>query len=165
MNLDELEKLLEKATPGPWRVSDERECGEDHFASILSHDDPKGRRGFPEVAILNGRAPYRDGEGMVNAELIVALRNAAPEMISDLRNLSARVAEIEAALALYAHCVHGCLGRCRHCEQTCQRTASWKRTRDAGGDWTETHWFCAEHAQENGVSTSPSPRPGNRKEP
>jgi hypothetical protein len=66
---------MNKHTPGPWKVSDERECQEEHFASVLC--DAPGRRGA-EIAILNAGFPlvgaesYRDGEGMANAALIAA---------------------------------------------------------------------------------------------
>lgn len=60
---------MNQPTPGPWEVSDERECEMEHFASILSHAE--GHKGV-EVCVLQGGHPYRNGEGLANARLIAA---------------------------------------------------------------------------------------------
>lgn len=103
-DLSALRALADAATPGEWKVSDERECEEPHFASILSHADPKKAGGFPEVAILNGGAPYRDGEGMANAAFIAAARSAVPRLLDEVERLleTERVREATIKTALDA---------------------------------------------------------------
>ncbi len=56
-------------------MSDERDCVDSNFASIISmSDDALGA----EVAKLFGGHPYRDDEGMANANLIAA----APDLLA-----------------------------------------------------------------------------------
>ena len=69
-------------TPTPWLVSDERECNTEHFATVISHAE--GMAGAV-IAEFKGGAPFRDGEGMANAQLIAA----APELLAALKELMA----------------------------------------------------------------------------
>lgn len=94
-NLEELERLLVKATPGPWESI--AEVGVENFANSIY-------------------APAGDWDGLLlarvdqngsteNAALIVALRNAAPSLIATAREvegLRAEVARLTEACDLWA---------------------------------------------------------------
>src|SRR6202012_2543974 len=84
--LDELERMLEKATPGPWRVEpDERALHDSN-----GHDRP----GTEYIAGYDIRSPDKEiigCEGITSADstdadTIAALRNAAPELIAMARH-------------------------------------------------------------------------------
>ena len=80
LDLDELERLLAEATPGPWR-------GEENGDGYLMH------RSRPEVVL--GRIAH--GNSRVDAVFVAALRNAAPHLLA-----LARAAErFAAAVAAY----------------------------------------------------------------
>lgn len=89
-SLDALEALLAKATPGEWKAAP--------FSSavgcpITAQPDPKRNT----VVLAGVHGAFRDdyaAEVQANAALIVALRNAAPDLIAKAR----RVEELEAAL-------------------------------------------------------------------
>lgn len=88
IDLDELERLEREATPGPW-------AGGNAFDVFT--DDDAARRGEPGTHIAH-TDPSQDKEfdkGRADRNLIVALRNAAPAMIAELRTLRVRVAELE----------------------------------------------------------------------
>ena len=83
--LDELQALLEKATPGPWNVV----AGDDHYIEADSipaeypHrflDDDLGRF----VALIGNRP---EDFGMANAELIAAMHKHLPTLIAAARQL------------------------------------------------------------------------------
>lgn len=79
-NLDELERLLREATPGPWGVFNPHdsyvfvETGKTHEWVACISDPRHDMRREIEVACAN-------------AALIAALRNAAPELIRDALRL------------------------------------------------------------------------------
>lgn len=94
-DLDELERLLAKATEGPWRVID-YDCGDtEHYdhngpcPSIQAPDDQDCAivhwDGFKQKYWSAANGNQRQIEA--NAALIVALRNAAPAMIAELKAL------------------------------------------------------------------------------
>lgn len=80
--LTELEALLEKATPGPWkRMADthapyEVDCVCDNEGRCIASMDSRGAMASPEEMNANGK-------------LIIALRNAAPALIARIRGLEA----------------------------------------------------------------------------
>lgn len=88
-SLDALEALLAKATPGEWKAAP--------FSSavgcpITAQPDPKRNT----VVLAGVHGAFRDdyaAEVQANAALIVALRNAAPDLIAKAR----RAEELEAA--------------------------------------------------------------------
>jgi hypothetical protein len=83
--LEELERLLKAATPGPWR--------NDGYGTIVQEGVEVGsiRRGYPpEPSAL---AHLSDGEYIQNpnaeedAALIVAAINALPELVAEIKRL------------------------------------------------------------------------------
>ena len=76
-NLDELERLYNAATPGPWRV-----LGTQGVAIWVAD----------EILVGGNRLNHRDSRA--NTEFIVALVNAFPALLAELRALR----ELEAAL-------------------------------------------------------------------
>lgn len=99
-DLDQLEALLAKATPGEWRVI-EYDCGDtphyDHNGPCpsIQADDQQDCAivhwdGFKQSYWSSANGNQRQIEA--NAALIVALRNAAPDLIAKAR----RVEELEA---------------------------------------------------------------------
>jgi hypothetical protein len=92
--IDELERLLSEATPGPWEVA--HGTFKDRDTHIIAPD------GTDEPWIIAEMGGYVISRGefdemMPNADLIAALRNAAPALLTEVRRL--RVIE-EKALAL-----------------------------------------------------------------
>lgn len=88
IDLDKLERLEREATPGPW-------AGGNAFDVFT--DDDAARRGEPGTHIAH-TDPSQDKEfdkGRADRDLIVALRNAAPAMVRELRTLRTRVVELE----------------------------------------------------------------------
>lgn len=82
-DLDELERLEKAATPGEWlHDEDPRPSGTDQII-----DDR-------DLTICFMSLPT--GDQYDNAALIVALRNAAPEIIAELRAQAQRISELEA---------------------------------------------------------------------
>lgn len=98
--LDELEKLLAAATPGPWKIERGKRCIQ----------GPDTREGDPLVltSMMGGatkwsHSPYSEycvpgmKEGDANAALIVAAVNALPELLERVKRLEA----IEVAARTY----------------------------------------------------------------
>ena len=93
-NLDELERLLSRATSGPWYVrnlDDEYYMSAIAISTLSSNDDPEsyGGGGWPSgqfVAATLIQQPrlvdHKEGRWDVDAELIVRLRNLGPELIA-----------------------------------------------------------------------------------
>ena len=76
-----LRDLLAKATPGPWTITTEDDR-RDGLNSRLLH---AGRHGM--LAII--RTEHQGGYfGSANAELIAALRNAAPDLLDTIERLT-----------------------------------------------------------------------------
>lgn len=79
---DELERLAKEATPGDWVVEDNRSLN-DAFWIAAKHPEV-GRVSLAEIR--NGCEEASElGNDQANATLIVALRNALPEILSALR--------------------------------------------------------------------------------
>jgi len=86
MTLDELEALLEKATPGPWLV---------HGPSAAPSGVPTQWQHYYEIRVDDGSKdgwPYRIAGTLINAAqsahdyaLIAALRNEAPRLLAAAR--------------------------------------------------------------------------------
>lgn len=87
MTLDELERLLEKATPGPWVEPKYRE-GDDNGPYLAT---PSGKH--------IGRFDYADNN-LADKRLIAALRNEAPKLIAAAREVE-RMREIVERVATY----------------------------------------------------------------
>lgn len=85
-DLDKLERLEREATPGPWRWADGYKSTYGDAAYTLA--------GYQDMGILSCDGIFNSPRDC-DEELIVALRNAAPAMIAELRALRARVAELE----------------------------------------------------------------------
>lgn len=95
IDLDELERLEREATPGPWDLKG-RCLGYNIFAERAI--DLSG--GFDAVHGLPlFRISELDRDGESNLDLLIALRNAAPAMIAELRAARARIAELEGRLS------------------------------------------------------------------
>ena len=71
IDLEELERLLAEATPGPWTVS---ECDDLHAAGIHAAEE---------------KYPFGTTSANEEARLIVAAVNALPALISEIRELRA----------------------------------------------------------------------------
>lgn len=91
--LDALENLLAEATPAPWDVYVQPVESRSHAAEEL-HDLVLGTPMFsaqlPMLTAPNGLCPAVTGvgtDGVPNAHAIVALRNAAPELLAGMREL------------------------------------------------------------------------------
>jgi len=97
VDLDALANLEAEATPGPWRVNvpdrkgpDDRPFGEDWVVGAFgAGDDGKIR----DVTTDHIHASEMGGGADEDAVFIVALRNAAPALLTELR----RLRRIEAA--------------------------------------------------------------------
>jgi hypothetical protein len=86
----ELRELLAKATPGPWRVSDDNSCTDwstdDHALVVTDDEDEEITSqllGVYERSSVDPHAPSAR-KAAANAALIVALVNAAPTLLSAL---------------------------------------------------------------------------------
>lgn len=102
-NLEELERLLAKATPGEWHA-----FHKPHSVTICF--DPKGGYSNRVAECTYWSLPTRGQPDRVialsNAALIVALRNAAPSLIvtaREVEGLRAEVARLREALQFYAN--------------------------------------------------------------
>jgi hypothetical protein len=84
-NIDELEEMLAKATPGPWYASAQGGGGVDY------------RSDQPSVAVVVYAARPQN-EAMANQALIVALRNQADALLTELRTLRKEKEDAVAAL-------------------------------------------------------------------
>lgn len=71
IDLNELERLMAEATPGPWEVS---ECDDLHAAGIHAAEE---------------KHPFGTTSANEEARLIVAAVNALPNLIRELRELRA----------------------------------------------------------------------------
>lgn len=93
IDLDALEALLAKATPGPWARADwERDGGPNRWTIEGQQPDPYASRGPGYTSVWPGGiqkmcvADVRESnEPEANGDLIVALHNNAPAMIAALR--------------------------------------------------------------------------------
>lgn len=81
--IDEIEALLARATPGPWRVDQE---GHSDWWQVESVD---GQRAFSDGSAYGEYSEDCDAD---TRDLIVALRNAAPDLIAVVR-AAAKVAQ------------------------------------------------------------------------
>src|SRR5690625_4447915 len=87
IDLDKLERLEREATPGPWHWKHNDIVQRDEAGKFVAdvagmyYDDD----GYPNWGADNA----------ANTELIIALRNAAPGLIAELRSARKRIAELE----------------------------------------------------------------------
>lgn len=94
IDLDKLERLEREATPGPWDLWDLEERGAGY--NILAERVIDFGGGLEAVHSLSlCRITEMDRDGKANLDLLIALRNAAPAMIAELRAASERIAELE----------------------------------------------------------------------
>ena len=97
MNLDELEKLLEQATPGPWSSTPSiPEEGSECFWLTACPRINQER----EIAVVSGPQNERN---TANAALIAALRNTAEELVRDARRYRDLMAAARQAVLALAH--------------------------------------------------------------
>lgn len=93
IDLEELERLEKAATSGPWETRLGDEFGKTDML-IMAPENPEPNA--IEVVVRNKNPfDYIDPEYKANFDLIVALRNAAPDLFQRIRELEARVAELE----------------------------------------------------------------------
>lgn len=107
IDLDELERLYEAATPGEWGLCNDGKCkcmllsGEDY--PIATFEDGEWGDTYPAIRYCDGRGlsgttveaymeiiPYGalpEGMGTANLRLTAALHNTAPELFAELRTL------------------------------------------------------------------------------
>jgi len=101
IDLELLEKLEKAATPGEWKsgtaspYSPKQKSPFDDYGADIYVDE--------KTSIVVGGLQDEQGGAVgviqnADAALIVALRNAAPEMIAELRELRTRIEKAEAAL-------------------------------------------------------------------
>ena len=91
--LDEIEKLANAATPGPWNMA------EDFFAHNPASSDvvvtgPPGH--FDDVAVIRYQRNYDTRKG--NAAFIAAAREDVPALLAEVRRLMALLERRESAL-------------------------------------------------------------------
>ena len=81
-DIERIEGLLAKATPGEWKA-DDISFGDDNEPPYgpYGYISTGGRRGKPILQAIQSRKVNDD------LRLVAALRNAAPAMIADLRRL------------------------------------------------------------------------------
>jgi hypothetical protein len=97
IDLDELERMEQAATARPWEVQLGDRFGEtDMLIKAPEDPDPEG---IEVVVRSENPFDYFDPCDKNNFDLIVALRNAAPEIIARIRQLEARVADLEQSYA------------------------------------------------------------------
>jgi hypothetical protein len=82
MDLDELERLLEQATPGPWELG--KEGGGFWRRGYRPINAPDHHAVFEAVVRMEGENA-NDPQLEANAALIAALRNHAEELVRDAR--------------------------------------------------------------------------------
>lgn len=91
IDLDELERLYQEATPGPWKAGRNR--------SIVWYSPaPDVWRSVADCVRVTVKSSKRHKE---NAKLIAAMHEALPELIAENRALQERVRELEAELEVY----------------------------------------------------------------
>lgn len=76
---DDLRKLHEAATPGPWLTQDER----DGMYAVWTRQPHIGTLALCQYEDINGEFPAKD-----NAALIVAMRNALPDLLDTIDRLT-----------------------------------------------------------------------------
>src|SRR5690554_6617443 len=80
LDLDKLERLEREATPGPWRLK-RRAFEYNIFAVVIDFSS--------DLEAVHGlnlcRISELDRDGESNLDLLIALRNAAPALIAELR--------------------------------------------------------------------------------
>lgn len=95
-NLEELRRLHEAATPGPWMTEYPRLPGgvysDDATGSIVARTSGKGFE----------YAPRPDAEWQANADIIAAARNAIPWLLDEIARLTAENAALREGLAPFA---------------------------------------------------------------
>lgn len=92
IDLDKLERLEREATPGPWNLKGRITGCYNIFATGII-DFSGGLEAVPGLSICRISELSRDGES--DLDLLIALRNAAPALIAELRAARKRLAELE----------------------------------------------------------------------
>lgn len=97
IDLEELERLEKAATSGPWETRLGDEFGKTDML-IMAPENPEPNA--IEVVVRNKNPfDYIDPEYKANFDLIVALRNAAPELIAELRQARQALCDLVQAIA------------------------------------------------------------------
>lgn len=101
--LDELERLLAKATPGPWDAHDYAEGGAGDRRYQIQEQSGAHRRGDKAAAVLgyfeDEQVPTP--EARANARLVAAMRSALPALIAIARSAEGLAESLEAMLSEY----------------------------------------------------------------
>lgn len=84
--IERLRELLQKATPGPWRVVGRDFC----------------LKGFPQVEMNTPDGHYFPVNFAEDADLIVETRNSLPSLLDRLEQAEARVQELEKGASVRA---------------------------------------------------------------
>lgn len=107
MDLDALEKALEKATPGPWKHcescewDDPKSCG---------YDSRESHRGAPYYA--TGPRAESSEQASNDAAAIVALMNAAPQLLAIAKAAEKFVGRVRNANEMTNGPIHDVLDSC-----------------------------------------------------
>lgn len=99
VDIDELQRLSEAATPGPWKRQSGEYTGEDWLIASLGLDTPSNEDQF--LTTHNLRSSELDGEGAAaDAAFIAAARNQLPELLARMRKLEKAVASAKDVLTM-----------------------------------------------------------------
>lgn len=93
VELDELERLLAKSTPGPWDAHDYAEGGAGDRRYQIQEQSGAHRRGDKAAAVLGyfEDAQVPTPEARANARLVAAMRSALPALVAKVRAADALV--------------------------------------------------------------------------
>lgn len=91
IDLDELRKLADAATPGPWEAGDVWVYTKPIYSDDNRLSDVLGMKFADE-----DRASSEHARGLRNAEVIAAARTAVPELLDRLAAAEAKLAAVEA---------------------------------------------------------------------
>ena len=100
LNIAELERLLEAATPAPWIFQDGRSREGDSIEKLVAEigkAEPDEEQEYGQVLYENDG--HSDAQIGANWELIAALRNAAPALIAAAKRAEAAERERDALRA------------------------------------------------------------------
>ena len=100
MNIEELTRLAEDATPGPWfaEASWQSTLLEGRHDGKWAVRSSKKSHGFSPLAYVKGDKRITGGDGSLNAQFIAAARDAVPELIAEVERVTKQRDELLAAL-------------------------------------------------------------------
>lgn len=100
VELDALERLLAKSTPGPWDAHDYAEGGAGDRRYQIQEQSGAHRRGDKAAAVLGyfEDAQVPTPEARANARLVAAMRSALPALVAKVRAADALAEAVETKL-------------------------------------------------------------------